>query len=171
MAGALVAADPDLPVWQNIRRVRALGGSVVGPFEAWLVQRGMRTLHLRVQRACENAMLLADHFADAPNVRAVFYPGLPDHPDHALARRQMIGGFGGMMSLCTGGDGDRARFVMSRLKVFKRATSLGGVESLAEHRAPVEGPDTPAPQDMLRLSIGVEAAADLIADLEQALGQ
>lgn len=171
VAGALVTGAPDSDIWQAIRRVRAMGGAVAGPFEAWLVQRGMRTLHLRVQRASENALALARHFADAPNVRDVFYPGLPGHPDHDLACRQMTGGFGGMMSICTGGKGERARHVMSRLKVFKRATSLGGVESLAEHRAPVEGPDTPAPQDMLRISVGVEAVADLIADLEQALGQ
>lgn len=171
VAGALVVRTTELPIWQNIRRVRAMGGSVIGPFEAWLVQRGMRTLHLRVERACQNALALAEHFADAPNVREVMYPGLPDHPDHDLAVRQMTGGFGGMMSICTGGGGDRARLVMSRLKVLKRATSLGGVESLAEHRAPVEGPDTPAPDDMLRISVGVEAVEDLIADLEQALGQ
>ncbi|MEE9209022.1 MAG: PLP-dependent transferase, partial [Kiloniellales bacterium] len=138
-------------------------------FEAWLLQRGLRTLYLRVGRASESALAIARHFEGHPKLAAVLYPGLDSHPGHALAKRQMAGGFGGMLSLRTKGGAEAALEVARRVQVFVRATSLGGVESLIEHRASIEGPTSPVPADLLRLSIGIEDAGDLIADLEQAL--
>ncbi|HZD24781.1 MAG TPA: aminotransferase class V-fold PLP-dependent enzyme [Alphaproteobacteria bacterium] len=168
IAGALVGAHDD-ETWQRIRTQRHDGGAILGGFEAWLLTRGMRTLFLRVEQACRTAQRLAQHFEHHPKVAAVLYPGLPGHPGHALAARQMQGGFGGMLSLRLRGGEAAAIAVAARLGLWKRATSLGGVESLVEHRASVEGPDTPVPADLLRLSCGIEDADDLAADLEQAL--
>jgi cystathionine gamma-synthase len=131
----------------------------------------MRTLFLRVRRASETALAIAQHFEKHPALRAVLYPGLPSHPGHAIAARQMKGGFGGMLSIRVAGGAEQARAVLAAVKVFKRATSLGGVESLIEHRSSMEGPSSPVPDDLLRLSIGIEAPEDLIADLEAALGR
>jgi cystathionine gamma-synthase len=167
LAGALVCAEAD-SFWQRVRAWRRDAGAVLGPFEAWLLLRGMRTLFVRVRRCSESALTIARHFERHPQVR-VLYPGLPSHPDHALARRQMQGGFGGMLSLRHAAGKAAAMATAARVAVFKRATSLGGVESLIEHRASIEGPSTPVPDDLLRLSIGLEDPADLIADLEQAL--
>jgi cystathionine gamma-synthase len=169
VAGALACAKDD-ELWQRIRQVRASGGAVLGPFEAWLLARGMRTLHVRVRAACDNAQAIAARFARHPKVSQVLYPGLESHPGHALAARQMQGGFGAMLSLRIAGGEAAAKSFTARLAVFKRATSLGSVESLAEHRASVEGPNTMCPPDLVRLSIGIEDADDLIADIEQALG-
>jgi len=168
VAGALIAARDD-DFWQRIRYVRATNGAILGPVEAWLLLRGMRTLFARVEIACRSAQTIAERMAAHPRTVAVLYPGLPTHPGHEIARRQMRGGFGGMLSIRVKGGEAAAMDVAARLRVFKRATSLGGVESLVEHRASVEGPDTPCPPDLLRLSIGLEAVGDLIADLEQAL--
>jgi Fe-S cluster biogenesis protein NfuA len=142
---------------------------VLGPFEAWLLQRGMRTLFVRVRRSSESALALACHFDGHPALKAVLYPGLPSHPGHQLAARQMAGGFGGMLSIRVLGGAAQAMAVAAAVRVFKRATSLGGVESLIEHRSSTEGPSSPVPEDLLRLSIGLESVADLIADLEVAL--
>lgn len=148
-------------------------GGVPGSFESWLLLRGMRTLHLRVRAACAAAEAIARHFHDDPRVEQVLYPGLPDHPGHDVARRQMQGGFGGMLSIRVkdrGQGGEPAAVeAAARLRVFKRATSLGGVESLVEHRASIEGPSTPVPPDLLRFSIGIEAVEDLIDDIDRAL--
>jgi len=142
---------------------------MLGSFEAWLLLRGMRTLFLRVRHACASAQALAERFSQHPRISAVLYPGLPEFPGHAVAARQMSGGFGAMMSIRVK-DGEAAAIrTAARIKLWKRATSLGGVESLVEHRASVEGAGTPAPPDLLRLSVGVEAADDLYADLDQAL--
>ncbi len=168
VAGAIVTADHD-EFWTRIRRVRAEGGAILGPFEAWLVQRGMRTLFLRVRQASESAMTIAKHFEGHANLEAVLYPGLPDHPGHEIAARQMQGGFGGMLSLRVKGGAEGALAAANKCKVFTRATSLGGVESLIEHRYSIEGKSSPIPKDLLRLSIGIEWVDDLIADLEQAL--
>ena len=168
LAGAVLSARDD-PFWQRMRSWRRTAGAVPGPFEAWLLVRGMRTLFLRVRRASETALAIARHFERHPGLSAVLYPGLPSHPGHAIAARQMNGGFGGMLSLRVAGGADRARAVLAAVKVFKRATSLGGVESLIEHRSSMEGPSSPVPDDLLRLSVGIEAPADLIADLEAAL--
>lgn len=164
IAGALVAARRD-DFWRRLVEIRAEGGAILGSFEAWLLLRGMRTLFLRVERACRSAELVAAHFSGHPKVREVLYPGLASHPGHAVAGRQMTGGFGGMLSIRVADPIGTA----ARVQIWKRATSLGGVESLIEHRASVEGPDSPAPPDLLRLSVGIEDPADLVADLEQAL--
>ncbi len=168
LAGAIVGARND-GFWQRIRAWRRDGGAMLGTLEAWLLQRGMRTLFIRVARCSESAMALARHFQDHSRIMHVLYPGLVEHPGHEVAAQQMQGAFGGMLSLRIQGGEQAARAVAAEVKVFKRATSLGGVESLIEHRASIEGQATPVPDDLLRLSIGLEAVNDLIADLEQAL--
>ena len=168
LAGAVVTARRD-PFWERIRSWRRNAGGVVGAFEAWLLQRGMRTLFLRVRRSSETALTLAHHFDGHPTVTTVLYPGLPSHPGHAIAARQMTGGFGGMLSIRIAGGEEQAMAVAAAVRIFKRATSLGGVESLIEARRSVEGPSSSVPADLLRLSIGLEAPEDLIADLEGAL--
>ena len=169
LAGALIAARDD-DWWAKMKEIRAFHGKVLGPMEAWLLLRGMRTLHLRVRQASENAMAIARQFAPHPKISQVLYPGLECAPGHAIAARQMNGGFGGMLSMRFAGGENAAIAVAEKLKVFKRATSLGGVESLVEHRASIEGAGTPVPVDLLRFSVGVEHVDDLIADLEQAIG-
>ncbi len=168
LAGAVVTAAPD-PFWQRIRSWRSSAGGVLGPFEAWLLLRGMRTLYLRVKRSSESALAIANHFHGHPRLLQVLYPGLPSHPGHDIAARQMTGGFGGMLSVRLKGGEAAAMSLAAEVSVFKRATSLGGFESLVEHRASIEGPSTPVPSDLLRLSIGLESPGDLIVDLEQAL--
>ena len=168
VAGALACRSAD-ETWDRIRAVRAHGGAILGSFEAWLLQRGMRTLFLRVRRSSESAMRIARHFDGHPQLAAVLYPGLDQHPGHAIAARQMHGGFGGMLSLRVKGGRQAALDVAGRCNTFIRATSLGGVESLIEHRQTIEGDASPIPDDLLRLSVGIEAVEDLIADLEQAL--
>lgn len=168
LAGMLVTRVCD-PRWQEIREVRALCGGVLGPFEAWLLLRGMRTLFLRFERACDSALKIAQHFERHPALDAVLYPGLESHPGHAIARKQMLNGFGGMLSFMVKGGADEAKQVANRTQLFLSATSLGGVESLIEHRASVEGPHSIVATNLLRLSIGIELCDDLIADLEQSL--
>jgi len=168
IAGALATARDDAS-WQRIRYLRGGGGAVLGPVEAWLLLRGMRTLHLRVAAACASAEAIAVRLHGHPKLSAVLYPGLASHPGHEVAARQMRGGFGAMMSLRVAGGETAAKGFCAKLRVFKRATSLGSVESLAEHRASVEGPGTHCPADLVRLSIGVENLDDLIGDIEQAL--
>lgn len=168
LAGALVTAQED-ELWARVRDNRLNVGGVLGTFEAWLLLRGMRTLFLRVARCSENAMAIARHFEGHAAVEAVLYPGLERHAGHAIARKQMQGGFGGMLSLRVKGGRQAALRCTGKLNCFLRATSLGGVESLVEHRASVEGPDSPIPDDMLRLSVGIEDVEDLITDLETAL--
>src|SRR5437867_8102139 len=168
LAGAVVTARAD-PFWERIRSWRRNAGAVLGPFEAWLLQRGMRTLFVRVQRSSESALAIARHFDGHPALTAVLYPGLPSHPGHEIAARQMTGGFGGMLSIRVAGGEKEAMAVAAAVQVFKRATSLGGVESLIEHRRSTEGPSSPVPEDLLRLSIGLEGPEDLIGDLDAAL--
>lgn len=168
LGGALVAARDD-EYWQRMHRLRYENGGMLGPFEGWLLLRGMRTLYLRVARSCESALAIARHFDGDPRIVGVLYPGLESHPGHAVAARQMTGGFGGVLSLRVAGGADAALAVANRTRLFVSATSLGGVESLIEHRATIEGPDSPVPDDLLRLSIGIEDVADLVDDLEQAL--
>ncbi|MDI1250417.1 MAG: aminotransferase class V-fold PLP-dependent enzyme [Lacunisphaera sp.] len=168
VAGALVTARDD-EVWQRIKKVRAQLGGVPGSLDAWLLLRGMRTLFVRVPAACRGAQRIAEHFTGHPRIEAVLYPGLPTAAGHAVAARQMRGGFGGMLSLRIKGGETAAIATAARVQLWQRATSLGSVESLIEHRASIEGTGSPAPADMLRLSTGIEDAGDLIADLEQAL--
>eukprot|EP00752_Nemacystus_decipiens_P000290 g290.t1 len=169
VAGALSTADAESARWARALRLRSLAGGVLGPMEAWLLLRGMRTLALRWERACDNAMAIARHFDGHPALDGVLYPGLETHPGHAAAARQMTGGFGGMLSLLLKADFAATQRVATRTRVILPATSLGGVESLIEHRKAIEPPDSPVPDNLLRLSIGIEAVEDLIGDLEQAL--
>ncbi len=168
LAGALATRATD-DFWARLQRNRAAMGLILGPFEAFLLIRGMRTLSLRVEAACQNAMELAQRFANHPQVAEVLYPGLATHAGHGIAKRQMKGGFGGMLSVRVRGGEEAAIAAASRVELWKRATSLGGVESLIEHRASIEGPDTPCPRDLLRLSAGIEDVEDLYKDLDRAL--
>ncbi|QJR12746.1 Cystathionine gamma-synthase [Usitatibacter rugosus] len=168
IAGVLATARDD-DLWKRIRYVRGGGGAILGPFEAALLMRGMRTLHLRVKAASTNALAIARHFEKDKRFSHVLYPGLASHPASAIAVRQMSGGFGGMLSLRVAAGEQASKDFTARLKVFKRATSLGSVESLAEHRASVEGPGTFCPADLVRLSVGIEHVDDLINDIEQAI--
>lgn len=148
--------------------VREIIGGVASPFNSWLVLRGIRTLAPRMRVHCENARAVAEFLAAHRRVERVNYPGLASHPGHDIARRQMSD-FGGMMSVQIAGGREEALAVAAKTKVFTRATSLGGTESLIEHRASTEGPGSRTPQNLLRISIGLEHAQDLIDDLEQAL--
>jgi cystathionine gamma-synthase len=168
VAGILVSRELN-DRWQEIKLVRTLSGAVLGPFEAWLLLRGMRTLFLRYERASESGLRIARHFENHSKLEKVLYPGLTSHAGHEIAKRQMINGFGGMMSFMLRGNADQARQLASSTKLFLPATSLGGVESLIEHRASVEGPHSVVPENLVRLSIGIENCDDLIDDLEQAL--
>jgi len=168
IAGALATARSDA-LWTRIEAVRAGHGAILGPFEAWLLLRGLRTLDVRVRAQSEAALELARRFAQHGVVDNVLYPGLPHHPGHAVAARQMTGGFGGMLSIRVKGGEGAAIATAARVNLWKRATSLGGVESLIEHRASIEGPTSPCPTDLLRLSVGLEDVDDLYADLDRAL--
>jgi cystathionine gamma-synthase len=169
IAGSLTTARKD-EFWQRIVGVRSGHGAILGSFEAYLLLRGMRTLYPRVERACRSAMKIAESLVKHPNVIAVLYPGLESDPGHRVAARQMEDGLGGMLSIRVQGGEAAAIATAARVELWKRATSLGGVESLLEHRASVEGAGSPVPPDLLRLSVGIEDPDDLIADLETALG-
>ena len=166
--GAVVGAS-DGEFFQRIRLIQNLYGAVPSPFDCWLTLRGIRTLHVRMPAHCANAGRVARFLHDHPNVAAVHYPGLPEHPGHGIAAGQMAG-FGGMLSFQVAGGRDAAMGVAANVRLFVRATSLGGTQSLIEHRASIEGPDSTTPDDLLRVSVGLENADDLIADLAQALG-
>jgi len=164
-----VTTRADNEHWQRVRAVRAQGGGTLGSMESWLLLRGMRTLFLRVRAASASAQRIAEHFHGHELIAEVLYPGLPSSAGHETAARQMTGGFGGMLSLRVAGGEQSAIAVAASTRLWKRATSLGGVESLIEHRASIEGAGSPVPFDLLRLSVGIENADDLIADLERAL--
>jgi len=168
VAGALITKTKNA-YWDRVLQLRAQMGAVLGSFEAWLLLRGMRTLYPRVRTACANAQALAERLSANPHVAEVLYPGLKNFPGHEIAAKQMTGGFGGMLSIRVKGGEQAAIGTAARVQIWKRATSLGGTESLIEHRASVEGANSPCPPDLLRLSAGIEDADDLIADLEQAL--
>ncbi|MCY3671657.1 MAG: PLP-dependent aspartate aminotransferase family protein [Alphaproteobacteria bacterium] len=169
LAGVLATGAAD-ERWREIGAARTRMGGVPGAFEAWLLLRGMRTLHLRYERQAANALAIARHFEGRAGIEAVLYPGLESHAGHETAKRQMADGFGAMLSLLVEGGADAAKRIATRTRLFVPATSLGGVESLIEHRATVEGPHSAVPANLLRLSVGIERADELIADLEQALG-
>jgi cystathionine gamma-synthase len=169
IAGSLTTGRED-DFWQRLVAARSSGGAILGSLECYLLLRGMRTLYPRLERACRSAQRIAEHFAASPRIAEVLYPGLPHHPGHEVAARQMTGGFGGMMSIRVQGGEAAAIAAAARLRVWKRATSLGGVESLVEHRASIEGANSPVPADLLRLSVGIEDPDDLIADFDAALG-
>lgn len=156
-------------LFEAAKRIREIQGAVAAPFNSWLVLRGLRSLACRVERQAANAAAVAGFLATHPGVEAVHYPGLPDHPGHAVAKSQMKG-FGGMLSFRVRAGADAAIAVTSRTKLFVNATSLGGPESLIEHRASSEGPQSTTPKNLLRLSVGLENPQDLVEDLAQALG-
>lgn len=168
LGGAIILRESDTPLAERLRGVQSLAGGVPSPFDCWLLLRSLPTLAVRVRQQTATAGAVAAFLEQHPRVEAVHYPGLPSHAGHEVAARQMSG-FGAMLSFQVKGGQAEAMQVAARLKLFIRATSLGGVESLIEHRASVEGADTPTPANLLRVSIGLEHADDLIGDLAQAL--
>jgi cystathionine gamma-synthase len=169
VAGGIVVSKLEDDFLAQIRSIQYTGGAVPSPFDCWLILRGMRTLPWRMRAHSENAQKVADFLAQHRQVERVHYPGLTNHPAQQIAHKQMSQ-FGGMLSVQVKGGCDAAIGVTVKTKIFIRATSLGGVESLIEHRASIEGPGTKSPENLLRLSIGLENADDLIEDLDQALG-
>ena len=167
VGGALITKHENY-LFERARKSQRYGGSVPSPFDCWLTMRGVDTLPYRVRAHSENAMRVAQFLAEHAVVEAVHYPGLATHPGHKTAARQMSA-FGGMLSFQVRGDRETALGVAAKCRLFIRATSLGGAHSLIEHRASVEGPQTRTPQNLLRISVGLEHADDLIADLQQAL--
>lgn len=168
VAGVLCASEDD-EFWNRVKTVRKGQGGILGPFETYLLMRGLRTLHVRQERQSASAMELAQRLSAHPRVARVLYPGLPQHPGHDIAARQMENGFGYMLSVQVTGGEAAAIKTAAHVGLYKRATSLGGVESLIEHRASIEGAGSPCPTDLLRLSTGIEHVEDLYADLDQAL--
>jgi cystathionine gamma-synthase len=168
LAGALATARCD-DLWERVIALRTEHGAILGPFEAWLLLRGLRTLDVRVRTQASSAALLAERLERHRQIAHVLYPGLTHFPGHAIAARQMDGGFGGMLSIRLHGGETAAIEAAARVELWKRATSLGGVESLIEHRASAEGPNSSCPPDLLRLSVGLEDPDDLFADLDGAL--
>jgi cystathionine gamma-synthase len=166
--GALVLKSKG-PLYEKLYHTRMILGAVQSPFNAWLVLRGLRTLPVRMERHAANAVAVAKALEGHKRIERVFYPGLASHPGHAVAARQMKG-FGGMLSILVKGGWDEAVSVASKVKLWRNATSLGGVESLIEHRASAEGPGSTSPKNLLRLSVGLEHVEDLVEDLMQALG-
>jgi cystathionine gamma-synthase len=168
LGGALVTNDLN-ERWTTIRTLRTKVGAALAPFECWLLMRGMRTLFVRYREASANAKSIARHLSNHPKLEGVLYPGLSTHPGYEIAKKQMLDGYGGMMSLLLKTDFTGAQRFCTKLKVITPATSLGGCESLAEHRKTVEGPTSPVPDNLVRISVGIENVNDLIADIEQAL--
>ncbi|WP_295690985.1 PLP-dependent aspartate aminotransferase family protein [uncultured Maricaulis sp.] len=168
LAGVLATRETD-PRWEEIGEIHSKTGAVPGAFETWLLMRGLRTLWVRFERQSASALAIAEALQADAGLEAVLYPGLPGHPGHAVATRQMTNGFGGMLSLHIAGGHEAAARFAAATKLFTQATSLGGVESLIEHRKPIEGPDSPVADNLVRLSVGLEDPADLLADLREAL--
>ncbi len=166
--GGIVVLKEENAFARRLREIQITGGAILPPFESWLILRGLRTLPYRMRAHCENAMRVAAFLAQHPAVEAVHYPGLPEHPGHAVAIRQMSM-FGGLVSFQVRGGREAAFRVAGQTRLFIRATSFGGPESLIEHRASIEGPGTATPDNLLRLAIGLEHPDDLIEDLDQAL--
>ncbi len=168
LAGALITARED-DLWVRMREARFLAGWVLGTMDLFLLNRGLKTLALRMQAHCQNAMALANHLQAHHNVVGILYPGLPTHPGHAIAQKQMMNGFGGLMSVLVKGGAVETLNVIKKFQMIRRATSLGGIESKAEHRFTIEGEYTTSPPNLVRFSTGIETIDDIIADWEQAL--
>jgi cystathionine gamma-synthase len=166
--GALIVRNQTLPLWARVRELQNLAGAVPSPFDCWLVTRGLSTLAVRQREAVESAGSLATEFVGNPAVERVLYPGLPSHPGHAIAARQMTH-FGSLLSILVRGGESAAARVIARVRLWSRATSFGGVHSLIEHRYLVEGVGSRTPPNLLRLSVGLEDPRDLREDLEAAL--
>jgi cystathionine gamma-synthase len=169
LSGALIFKENNA-LSEKIKTIQKLTGGVPSPFDCWLISRGIKTLPLRVKAQTVNAMKLAEYLSQHPQIEVVHYPGLTSHPQHNVAKKQMTGGFGAMLSVQIKGDAQNAMALTGRLKLFTTATSLGGVESLIEHRKSVEGADSPSPENLLRVSVGIEDIEDLIEDWRVALG-
>jgi len=169
LGGIVVVREPG-EVLARLRDFQGTGGGVPSPFDCWLLLRSLPTLPLRVRQQCASALAVAEFLAGERRVERVHYPGLERHPGHALAARQMRGGFGAVVSFEVAGGAEAAMAVAARTTLCTRATSLGGVESLVEHRASIEGPQSRTPPGLLRLAVGIENVDDLVADLDQALG-
>lgn len=169
LGGVVTTGDAKSDAWAFVCEERKNAGAVMGSFEAWLLLRGLRTLALRMERMTSNAQAVAEYLDKHPKVETVLYPGLSSHPQHELAKQRMTGGYGYLMSALFKGGKDQALKVVGALDIFQRATSLGGTESLVEHRFTIEGEESGIPANLLRLSVGIEHEQDLIADLEQAL--
>jgi cystathionine gamma-synthase len=167
--GGSISFAKQAECFESLVHIRRLTGGVLSPFNAWMVSRGIQTLDCRMERHCANAYAIASMLDTHPKIDRVRYPFLESDPGYGIAKKQMSAG-GGMISVDVRGGRKAAIDVASKVKLFRNATSLGGVESLIEHRASVEGPDSQTPASLLRMSIGLESATDLIADLEQALG-
>ncbi len=170
LLGGIVVARESCDLSRRIRNVQQTAGAVPGAFDVWLLLRGIRTLPVRMRAHCENAARIVDFLKRHADISHVFYPGLQDHPGHDIAERQMAG-YGGMISMRHRGGAAGAEALAASTRLFIEATSLGGVESLIEHRAKVEGPDSMTPDDLVRISVGLEHASDLAADLDQALSK
>jgi len=168
LGGALVLNDENLA--KKIKAIQILSGAVPSPFDCWLIGRGIQTLHLRVSKQSENALKLAKYLEKHPKIEQVIYPGLESHSNHKLAKQQQNNGFGAMLSVLINGNEKNAFETSNKLNCFTTATSLGGVESLVEHRKSIEGPGSTTPDNLIRISVGIEHIDDLIADWEQALG-
>jgi cystathionine gamma-synthase len=169
LSGVVAVREPGA-LLERLHEWQRVAGAALAPFDCWLLRRSLATLALRVRAQCAGALRVAGFLERHARIEQVFYPGLRGHRGHAIAARQMTGGFGAMVSVCVAGGREAAMQVAARTRLFTRATSLGGVESLIEHRASIEGPGTRVPENLLRLSVGIEEPEDLIADLEHALG-
>lgn len=168
LGGALIFKENNQR-YEFIRNYQKLGGSVPSPYDCWLLCRSLTTFTARMPIHSNNAMQLAAYLETHPKIERVLYPGLPSHPSHAIAKKQMNNGFGGMLSILVKGGQAEALQLASALKLFTHATSLGGVESLIEHRKTIEGPTSATPNNLLRISVGIEDTKDLLQDFEQAL--
>lgn len=171
VAGALVFSSGQEELARRLETIRNDFGSVLGPFEAWLLLRGMRTLAIRMEIICRNAMAVAQFLETCAGVRQVIYPGLTSHAQHPLAKRQMTGGFGGMLSFIPEGGAEGAAHVAASLTTIRRAISFGGLETTIEQRRGMEDAQSTTPPDLLRMSIGLEDINDLTDDLRQALAR
>ncbi|TXH31790.1 MAG: PLP-dependent transferase [Rhodospirillaceae bacterium] len=169
-AGVLAIARPN-ELWSRLRKMREQNGSVLGPFEAWLLARGLRTLDIRVKAQSRSADILARRLAKHSAISVVLYPGLVDSPGHRVAASQMMGGFGGMLSIRLKGGARVAISTAANVSIWRRATSFGGIESLIEHRSSMEGEGSLCPADLLRLSVGLEDPDDLFNDLDRAIAR
>lgn len=169
LGGALILKENE-PLVTKLRSIQKYTGGVPSPFDCWLVARGIRTLSVRVREQTKNAHALAEFLEKHPKIEKVHYPGLPSHSQFDIAKKQMTGGFGGMLSVQVVGDAQNAMNLTGKLQLFTTATSLGGVESLIEHRKSIEGPTSPTPDNLLRVSVGLENIEDLIQDWVKALG-
>lgn len=165
--GGVVIVKKKNKISERLREFQVIGGVVPSPFDCWLLNRSLSTLSIRLERQVQNALMIVDFLKTHPKVEKVYYPGLTDHPNHLIAKKQMNGNFGSMISIQVRGGEKQAMRFAANLEIFKHATSLGGVESLVEHRRTAEGMVPKSPDNLLRISVGIEYIDDLIADLKK----